>query len=406
MKKESLLTFYIGLLPFVMVLGNSMLIPILPEIQRSLNLSGFEAGLILSMFSIPAAIIIPFIGFLSDRWGRRLIILLSLLLVILGSLICGLSGLIPSNRTSFSVLLTGRIIQGFGAAGTTPLAMALVGDIFNENRSKVLGVLEVYNGASKVIAPVLGALAALKFWFLAFFLFPVTAIVSYWGIKKYVPKVESGKDFFSLKKYSIKIVKIFNKKRNFLIPLYLSGGISMFVMFGMLYYLSFLIEETYNIDGFFKGITFLFPLGAMTIVSYWTGKRLKANREELNKLHFLGNILMVGCFIVLILFHSFSLLLFFITLAFGSMGFILPSINTAVTSSVQDSERGFVVSLYGTFRFLGVALGPVVFEGWMDEAERIFIYPALILLASFLYFVFRNRKEYFSMIQLLRNGQK
>ncbi|MDL0421850.1 MFS transporter [Caldibacillus thermoamylovorans] len=177
--------------------------------------------------------------------------------------------------------------------------------------------------------------------------------------------------------------------------MYLSGGISMFVMFGMLYYLSFLIEETYKIDGFFKGVTFLFPLGAMTITSYWTGKRLKTNREELNGLLFLGNILMIGCFFVLVWFHSFSFLLFFITLAFGSMGFILPSINTAVTSSVTDSERGFVVSLYGTFRFLGVALGPVAFEGWMDDSGKVYIYSAVILLASFLFLVFSNRKEFF-----------
>lgn len=180
----------------------------------------------------------------------------------------------------------------------------------------------------------------------------------------------------------------------------------MFVMFGMLYYLSFLIEETYKIDGFFKGVTFLFPLGAMTITSYWTGKRLKTNREELNGLLFLGNILMIGCFFVLVWFHSFSFLLFFITLAFGSMGFILPSINTAVTSSVTDSERGFVVSLYGTFRFLGVALGPVAFEGWMDDSGKVYIYSAVILLASFLFLVFSNRKEFFSLFKSFRLGQR
>jgi ACDE family multidrug resistance protein len=210
----------------------------------------------------------------------------------------------------------------------------------------------------------------------------------------------------TLREYTIKIVKTFHKKRNFLIPQYLLGGISMFVMFGMLYYLSFLIEETYKIDGFFKGVTFLFPLGAMTITSYWTGKRLKTNREELNGLLFLGNILMIGCFFVLVWFHSFSFLLFFITLAFGSMGFILPSINTAVTSSVPDSERGFVVSLYGTCRFLGVALGPVVFEGWMDEPQTVFIYSVLILFASFLLFVFSNRKEFFSLFHSFRLGQR
>lgn len=88
------------------------------------------------------------------------------------------------------------------------------------------------------------------------------------------------------------------------------------------------------------------------------------------------------------------------------MGFILPSINTAVTSSVTDSERGFVVSLYGTFRFLGVALGPVAFEGWMDDSGKVYIYSAVILLASFLFLVFSNRKEFFSLFKSFRLGQR
>jgi uncharacterized membrane protein len=44
------------------------------------------------------------------------------------------------------------------------------------------------------------------------------------------------------------------------------------LVFGVLFFLSYYIEEVFQIDGFFKGFTFLFPLGAMALSSYWTGK--------------------------------------------------------------------------------------------------------------------------------------
>lgn len=54
--------------------------------------------------------------------------------------------------------------KGIGAGGTAPLAMALVGDLFERSlRSKTLGVLEVYTGIGKVISPFLGAIAAIFF---------------------------------------------------------------------------------------------------------------------------------------------------------------------------------------------------------------------------------------------------
>ena len=76
--KEKLMIVSLGLLPLIMVLGNSMLIPLLPSIQKSLHLSGVQTSLILSAFSIPAALCIPAVGILSDRHGRKKLIIYSL----------------------------------------------------------------------------------------------------------------------------------------------------------------------------------------------------------------------------------------------------------------------------------------------------------------------------------------
>lgn len=61
----------LGAVPFIMVLGNSMLIPVLPEMQKQLGITQFQTSLVISMFSIPAGLAIPFAGFLSDRLGRK-----------------------------------------------------------------------------------------------------------------------------------------------------------------------------------------------------------------------------------------------------------------------------------------------------------------------------------------------
>ncbi|WP_258549697.1 hypothetical protein [Rossellomorea aquimaris] len=59
---NKLLQLVIGLLPILMVLGNSMLIPILPSIEADLHLNSSWSGFILSSFTIPAAVVIPFSG--------------------------------------------------------------------------------------------------------------------------------------------------------------------------------------------------------------------------------------------------------------------------------------------------------------------------------------------------------
>lgn len=73
-----------------MTLGNSMLIPILQPMQNSLGISEFQASLTITVFSIAAAIFIPILGYLSDRFSRKVIILPSLILYGIGGLIAGI----------------------------------------------------------------------------------------------------------------------------------------------------------------------------------------------------------------------------------------------------------------------------------------------------------------------------
>ncbi|MFL6556691.1 MAG: MFS transporter, partial [Bacillus sp. (in: firmicutes)] len=166
-KHKGLTITAIGSIPLILVLGNSMLIPILPKMKSELHLTQFQTSLIISVFSIAAAISIPILGYLSDRFSRKAIIIPALILYGSGGLLAGAAAAWFSNP--YTWILAGRILQGMGAAGTAPIAMALAGDLFKgAEQSKVLGLVEASNGFGKVISPIIGSLLALLFWYAAF----------------------------------------------------------------------------------------------------------------------------------------------------------------------------------------------------------------------------------------------
>ena len=145
--------------PFIMVLGNSMLIPILPQIANQLNLGQAQVGLLITAFSLPAGLTIPWAGLLSDRVGRIRVIAPALIVFGVGGLAAGLATILAERP--FPLMLGARVLQGVGAGGTYQLALALAGDIFQTSeRSKVLGILESANGLGKVVSPLAGAAVA------------------------------------------------------------------------------------------------------------------------------------------------------------------------------------------------------------------------------------------------------
>lgn len=169
--------FAIGSIPLILVLGNSMLIPVLPKMKTELHITQFQVSLIISVFSIAAALSIPILGYLSDRFSRKAVIIPALILYGVGGLLAGMAAAWFSN--AYTWILAGRVMQGIGAAGTAPIAMALTGDLFKGGeQSKVLGLVEASNGFGKVISPIIGSLVALLFWYAAFFVFPIFCFIS------------------------------------------------------------------------------------------------------------------------------------------------------------------------------------------------------------------------------------
>jgi MFS transporter, ACDE family, multidrug resistance protein len=364
-KHKGMTIFAISSIPLILVLGNSMLIPILPKMKSVLHISQLKVSMVISAFSIAAAISIPILGYLSDRFSRKAVIIPALILYGSGGLLAGVAAAWFSN--AYVWIMVGRIMQGIGAAGTAPIAMALTGDLFKGGeQSKVLGLVEASNGIGKVISPLIGALFALLFWYVAFFAFPIFCFLSVLLTIFFIKEKKTKKEPPSFGTYVKGLASVFKTEGRWLFAAYLTGAICLFTLFGILFYISDILEKRYQIDGVLKGGILAIPLLFMTTTSYFTGAKIGKRMKRMKSLIILGLLLMTVSFASLIFFQK--LVPFFTVLAVSSIGtgLVLPCINSFISGSVPTDKRGFVTSLYGSVRFLGVAIGPPIFSKLME----------------------------------------
>ncbi|KRF43426.1 MFS transporter [Paenibacillus sp. Soil787] len=380
----------IATIPLVLVLGNSMLVPILPDMQEKMGISRFQSSLVITLFSITAGLIIPVSGYLSDRFTRKAVIIPSLIIYGSAGVLAGFAAV----WNSYPILIAARAIQGLGAAGTAPIAMALVGDLYKGGEaSKALGLIEASNGTGKVVSPILGSSLALITWFAPFFAFPIFCVLALLAVIFLIKEPPKDKEAEPLKQYLKQIGKILREKGRWLIPAFFAGSITLFILFGVLFYLSQILEEApYSIEGIRKGLILAIPLLGMVITSYTTGAIIKQNGTLMRWLMNIGLILMTIS-LALAIFLNTNLYIFIglLTLSGIGTGLLLPCLNTLITGSVERDQRGMITSLYNSLRFIGVAFGPPLF-GWLMNISHKTIFitvssMALLMLVLVFFFI-------------------
>lgn len=358
--------------PLVMVLGNSMLIPVLPTMKSKLDLTAFETSFLITAFSIAAGLVIPFAGYLSDRFSRKIVVIIGLSLYGLGGLLAGLSAL---WWDSYALIMAGRIMQGIGAAGTAPIAMALVGDLFNgAEESRALGLLETSNGLGKVLSPIFGSLLALIGWYMVFLAFPAICGLVLLLVLFLVKEKKQEKQPKPIKQYVHSISQVFRTHGKWLVPAFFIGSICLFTLFGVLFYLSDLLEDRYKIDGVIKGGFLAIPLLGMSITAYVSGLIIKKKLQLMRLFVIVGMILLAASYVI----ASFMTNVYYLigVLVIGSLGtgMILPCLNSMIIGAVKKDERGMITSLYSGVRFIGVAIGPPVFTWLLGFSKTVMFY--------------------------------
>ncbi|MEC2071833.1 MFS transporter [Alkalihalophilus marmarensis] len=368
-KKWDLLS--IASIPLVMTLGNSMLIPVLPIIERELSISSFQASLLITVYSVVAIICIPIAGYISDQIGRKRVIIPSLIIAALGGLLAGFAAW--QMESSYWVIMFGRLLQGVGAAGASPIVLPLVGDLFTDEQevSNGLGVIETSNTFGKVLSPIVGAFLASLLWYLPFLAFPVFCVISIALIIFLVKSPPMQKEPLAGKEFFLSLKIIFKREGAWLYAVFLIGAICMFILFGVLFYLSTMLEEQYQIEGVKKGIILAIPLAALCIASLSAGKIIGQEKWLMKRMTLTG----VSLLTISMLALSFSDDIYFLLTALLSsgigIGIALPSLDALVTEGIQMEQRGSVTSLYSSMRFVGVAAGPPVFAILMNTTHSL-----------------------------------
>jgi MFS transporter, DHA1 family, tetracycline resistance protein len=190
MKKSPLAT--ILLVVFVDLIGFGMIIPILPLYAKSFQAAEWQIGLLLGCYSFMQFLASPVLGYISDRIGRKPVLLVSLI----GSAI---GYAVMASAASLTMLFIARIIAGICGA-SVGTAAAYIADITPpENRSRRMGLIGAAFGVGFVLGPAIGGILSQfstkgPFWFGAglAFLNAIAVLLILPEPEKHVKRSEAG----------------------------------------------------------------------------------------------------------------------------------------------------------------------------------------------------------------------
>lgn len=156
-------------------LGTSLVSPLLDSLTSPYAVSEATIGLMITAFTAPSIVLIPLVGALSDRIGRKPVLLAGLLLF-------GIGGTGLAFTADFRTVLLLRFVQGMGFAGLTPVIVTSIGDLYvDSEEATAQGIRFSTSGLVLMTFPLLAGILVAYAWNLPFLLFalpfPVAVLV-------------------------------------------------------------------------------------------------------------------------------------------------------------------------------------------------------------------------------------
>ncbi len=148
--------FLVFIILFLDIIGIAIIMPVLPAFLQELtgddvSAAAIDGGWLLLIYSAMQFLFAPLLGNLSDRFGRRPILLISVLTFAIDNLIC-------AAATSFWMLFVGRALAGF-SGGSFATCSAYIADISDDRtRARNFGLIGIAFGVGFTIGPVIGGL--------------------------------------------------------------------------------------------------------------------------------------------------------------------------------------------------------------------------------------------------------
>jgi multidrug resistance protein len=160
-RKPSLLVVFLTV--FIDLIGFGIVVPLVPIFSRHYGASGWVIGAIIASFSAMQFVFSPIWGRLSDRYGRRPILLISTAGAALSYVLFAIGSGFENHTAALWMLLVSRVFAGI-CGGNITVAQAYIADITPpENRSKRMGLIGMAFGLGFIFGPALSGIA-LKFF--------------------------------------------------------------------------------------------------------------------------------------------------------------------------------------------------------------------------------------------------
>jgi len=152
---------------FIDIVGFSMLIPMLPYFVTHFGASAFVVGLLMATFSLCQLVSAPLWGYISDRVGRKMVLIISQIGATIGWAMLGLAPniAVPLAVAPIAVVFAARIVEGI-SGGNISITQAYVADLVApKDRSRAFGLIGAMFAAGMVFGPAGGGLLYGKFGF-------------------------------------------------------------------------------------------------------------------------------------------------------------------------------------------------------------------------------------------------
>ncbi|WP_152397873.1 MFS transporter [Paenibacillus cellulositrophicus] len=375
---------------FLANLSMGLVIPIVPELLAMFSASGQAAGYLVSCFGLTQFLFSPFAGNLSDRYGRKPMIITGLILFAVSNLMAAFAG-------DLTLLFVSRLIGGIGSAALVPAIIAYVADITEDaQRSKAMSWLGASMTSGFIIGPGVGGLLAEWGITMPFFASAsvglLAMICSMWMLPEPLsPDIRRLRQSVQNKKDNIfRQIGLSVKSRYFILLL-----IVFAMTFGLTHFEA--IFPLFVVQGYgFTTQQIAILLTVCSLIGTLNQVLLtdRITRRFGEKRVIVAMLLLSAFTLASLLFSGNYYYVMIVTMLFFSFNNILrPTINTLLSKEAGE-DQGFVAGMNNAYTSLGTIFGPLL-AGILYEIhiDLPYLFGAFVLLASSLVSVRKLNKN-------------
>ena len=358
---------------FIDLVGFGIVLPVLPLYAERYNASETVIGLMIASYSAMQFIFAPILGRLSDRVGRRPVLLVSLIGTSLGFLLMGFAHVLPVGISLFGLaptivwLFIARVIDGI-SGGNISTAQAYIADVTPpEQRSKGMGLIGAAFGLGFIFGPAIGGLMSRFSPEAPFFFAAALAAANATALYFLLPESLSAEHRTVGSRrvtFSQVLEQAGGRQLKAVIATYFFSTLP-FAMLTATYAL--FASHRFHFDATHTGYMFAYVgvIGAI-IQGGLLGRLVKAFGEK--TLAVIGLVIFAAALFTLPL--SATLLIFILTSTGIAVGnsFVTPTLNGMASKSVSPSFQGRVLGVMSSSASLARVIGPA-FGGWLLDHD-------------------------------------